>query len=168
MVSRGRPRWARWPWQDRPDIARQRRNFRIATRFVDLNQFVFLDESWAERNMTRRYGRAAIFRGYVEQCLAPALTPGDIVVMDNLFSHKVGGVREAIEAAGADLWYLPPYSPDMNPIEKVWSKVKAWLRRDAGRSLEDLIDTIGQALRAVSAEECTAYFSSCGYATNDR
>ena len=111
---------------------------------------------------------AAIFRGYVQQCLAPALRPGDIVVMDNLSSHKVDGVREAIEAAGADLWYLPPYSPDMNPIEKVWSKVKAWLRRDAGRSLEDLIDTIGQALRAVSADECMAYFSSCGYDTNDR
>lgn len=111
---------------------------------------------------------ATIFRGYVEQCLAPALRPGDIVVMDNLAAHKVAGVREAIEAAGADLWYLPPYSPDLNPIEKLWSKVKAWLRRVAARSVEGLIDAIGQALRAVRLDECLAYFRSCGYATCDR
>jgi len=197
--------------QDRPDVARQRRNFRIAARFATPEQLVFLDESGAKTNMTRRYGRAAVgqrcddavphghwktttmisairseriireasivfdgptnaptFRGYVEQCLAPALKPGDIVVMDNLPSHKVAGVREAIEAAGADLWYLPPYSPDMNPIEKLWSKVKAWLRRAAGRTLDELIEIIGQALRAVSAHECQGYFRSCGYAIDGR
>jgi transposase len=68
---------------------------------------------------------ATIFRGYVERCPAPALKPGEIVVMGNLSSHKVRGVREAIESVGSDLWYLPPYSPDMNPIGKLWSKVKA-------------------------------------------
>jgi len=110
---------------------------------------------------------AHVFRGYVEQCLAPALTPGDIVVMDNLASHKVAGVLEAIEGAGASLWYLPPYSPDLNPIEKLWSKVKAWLRRVAARTLDGLIYTVGEALSAVDEDECLNYFISCGYATHE-
>jgi transposase len=108
---------------------------------------------------------AGVFRGYVEQCLAPALTPGDIVVMDNLASHKVVGVCEAIESVGASLWYLPPYSPDLNPIEKLWSKVKAWLRRVAARTVEELIHAVGEVLSAVKADECTNYFKSCGYDT---
>ena len=107
------------------------------------------------------------FRSYVEQCLAPALTPGDIVVMDNLASHKVAGIREAIDEVGASVWYLPPYSPDLNPIEKLWSKVKTWLRRNAARTVEGLIREVGDALRTVSAKECRAYFRSCGYATLD-
>jgi transposase len=111
---------------------------------------------------------AIVFRGYVEQCLAPALTSGDIVVMDNLASHKVAGVEEAIEAAGASVWYLPPYSPDLNPIEKLWSKVKAWLRRAGARTLDGLIHAVGDALNAVCPDECLNYFNSCGYATNDR
>ncbi|MGH9786332.1 MAG: IS630 family transposase [Terriglobia bacterium] len=110
---------------------------------------------------------ATIFRAYVEQCLAPALQDGDIVVMDNLTSHKVIGVRESIEAVGATVWYLPPYSPDLNPIEKLWAKVKAWLRRVAARSVERLIQAVGEALRTVDSEECKAYLRSCGYATNE-
>jgi transposase len=108
---------------------------------------------------------AVVFLGYVEQCLAPALKPGDIVVMDNLSSHKVAGVEEAIERVGASVWYLPPYSPDLNPIEKLWSKVKTWLRRVAQRTVEGLIQAVGDALRAVAPDECQAYFRSCGYAT---
>lgn len=111
---------------------------------------------------------ANVFRGYVEQCLAPALTPGDIVVMDNLASHKVKGVQEAIESVYASVWYLPPYSPDLNPIEKLWSKVKAWLRRVAARTVGGLVQAVGDALGAVDASECRAYFSSCGYDTLDR
>ena len=107
---------------------------------------------------------AIVFRSYVEQCLAPALTPGDIVVMDNLASHKVTGIREAIDEVGASVWYLPPYSPDLNPIEKLWSKVKTWLRRIAARTVQGLIHAVGDALRAVDANECRAYFRSCGYA----
>ena len=103
------------------------------------------------------------FLGYVEQFLTPSLRPGDIVVMDNLASHKVKGVREAIEAAGCDLWYLPPYSPDFNPIEKLWSKVKAWLRRVSATTFDALCDAIADALRAVTADECANYFASCGY-----
>lgn len=189
-------------------MQRHRANFLIARRFVSPESFVFLDESGAQTNMTRLYGRApvgqrcffaapqghwrtttllsairttgvikdasivfdgptnaVIFRSYVEECLAPALQKGDIVVMDNLASHKVTGVQEAIDQVGASVWYLPAYSPDLNPIEKLWAKVKAWLRRIAARSIGALIEGIGDALRAVDTSECRAYLRSCGYAT---
>jgi transposase len=103
------------------------------------------------------------FLGYVQQCLVPSLRPGQIVVMDNLASHKIAGVREAIEGAGCDLWYLPAYSPDLNPIEKLWSKVKSWLRRMAAKTFDTVVDAIGLALSAVASEECRNYFASCGY-----
>lgn len=106
---------------------------------------------------------AATFAGYVTRCLAPALRPGDIVVMDNLASHKVKGVVEAIESAGASVWFLPPYSPDLNPIEKLWSKVKAWLRRAMARDFNAVRADFAAALRAVTATECVNYFRSCGY-----
>jgi len=107
-------------------------------------------------------GRA--FRAYVEQMLAPNLGPGDVVVMDNLGSHKVQGVREAIEAKGAQLLYLPPYSPDLNPIELAFSKLKRLLRSAAARTVGILWDTIGSLLGRFSPTECTAYFRHCGYA----
>ncbi|MBI1827724.1 MAG: transposase, partial [Planctomycetes bacterium] len=97
--------------------------------------------------------------------LAPALHKGDIVVMDNLSSHKVVGVQEAIKDVGASLWYLPPYSPDLNPIEKLRAKVKAWLRRIAARAIEGLIQGVADALLAVDADECRAYFRSRGCPT---
>ncbi len=106
---------------------------------------------------------AATFLAYTQQFLAPSLRPGDVVVMDNLSSHKGAGIREAIEAAGADLWYLPPYSPDLNPIEKLWSKVKAWLRRVSAKTFDALNDAIADALRAVHPTECPNYFQACGY-----
>lgn len=111
---------------------------------------------------------ATSFCHYIEQMLAPALKPGQIVVMDNLAAHKVNGVREAIEAVGCEAWYLPPYSPDFNPIEKMWSKVKALVRRAEARSIEALYDAIGHALRRVGLDECRNYFRSCGYAMDDR
>jgi len=104
-----------------------------------------------------------LFLNYIEQSLAPSLKPGDIVVMDNLSSHKVNGVRQAIEAVGADLWYLPAYSPDLNPIEKLWSKVKSWLRRATARTFDAVCQALGEALRSVTPEECSNYFTSCGY-----
>ena len=106
---------------------------------------------------------ALVFRGFVEHFLVPAIKPGDIVVMDNLSSHKVKGIREAIEAVGAVLWYLPPYSPDLNPIEPMWSKVKAILRSLARRTTKSLYRAIGYALRRVDATECLNYFHNCGY-----
>lgn len=105
-----------------------------------------------------------IFRAYVERCLAPALSPGDIVVMDNLSAHKVDGVRQAIEATGATLLYLPPYSPDLNPIEQVFSKLKALLRKAAERSVPALWDRIGELLSAFSSAECANYLRNSGYA----
>jgi transposase len=106
-----------------------------------------------------------IFRTYLERCLIPTLTPGDIVIMDNLSSHKVAGVREAIEAAGARLVYLPPYSPDLNPIEQLFAKLKALLRKAAERSIEALWATIGHLLDAFSPAECANYLRHAGYAS---
>lgn len=105
-----------------------------------------------------------VFRGFIEHFLAPVLKRRDIVVMDNLPSHKVSGVREAIEAAGADLWYLPPYSPDLNPIEKAWSKVKSILRSITPKTTRQLYRAVGHALRRITRRECQNYFLSCGYA----
>ena len=105
-----------------------------------------------------------LFRAYVAQHLAPALRPGDVVVMDNLGAHKVAGVREAIEAAGGRLLYLPPYSPDLNPIENAFSKLKRLLRRAAERTVEGLWATIGRLLDEFRPTECRNYFRHCGYA----
>lgn len=104
------------------------------------------------------------FRAYVEQFLAPALRPGDTVIIDNLGSHKVTGVRAAIEACGARLLYLPPYSPDLNPIEQFFAKLKAQLRKAARRTVEGLWNAIGNALHAFSPNECANYITNSGYA----
>ena len=104
-----------------------------------------------------------VFRAYVEQMLAPALQPGDVVVLDNLAAHKVAGVREAIQAVGASLLYLPPYSPDLNPIEQLFSKLKALLRKAAARTKESLWSTIGELLEAFPEHECRNYLKNCGY-----
>ena len=101
---------------------------------------------------------ADIFLAYVEQVLAPTLKPGDVVVMDNLSSHKVAGVREWIENAGAELLYLPPYSPDMNPIEKAWAKLKQCLRSAKARTKEALEQAIADALKLISPENAKAWF----------
>ena len=106
-------------------------------------------------------GRA--FRAYAEQFLAPALSPGDVVVMDNLAAHKVAGVREAIAAAGASILYLPPYSPDLNPIEQAFAKLKALLRKVAARTREALWTAISQSLDAFSPQECRNYLANSGY-----
>ena len=190
--------------QDRPDVAEKRQQWRALQEQIDPNQVVFIDETWAKTNMTRRYGRAPIgtrliekvpcgrwqtttflgalraegfiapltvdgaingplFRAWVEQHLAPALRPGDIVVMDNLSSHKVVGVREAIEGVGAELRYLPPYSPDLNPIELAFSKLKKLLRDGAERTVDKLWKLCGRVLDLFTEDECRNYFKHCGY-----
>lgn len=103
------------------------------------------------------------FVAWVEQFLVPELRRGDIVVMDNLGSHKVAGVQAAIEAAGATLRYLPPYSPDLNPIEQVFAKLKHLLRRAQARTKDSLWDTIGGLLDAFSPDECARYIRHAGY-----
>jgi transposase len=104
-----------------------------------------------------------MFLAYVRQFLCPTLQPGDIVVADNLSSHKVAGVEQAIRATGASLLYLPPYSPDFNPIEKFFSKLKALLRKAAKRSIDALWKEIGELLDALTPDECSNFFASCGY-----
>ncbi len=171
---------------------------------MDPSRFVFLDETGASTNMTRRYGRCArgerlvgavphghwktttfvaglrqsgiiapfvldgpmtgdMFRAYVERVLAPSLEPGDVVVMDNLAAHKVAGISNAIAAVGASVLYLPPYSPDLNPIEPMWSKVKAAVRAVAARTFDAVVDAVRDALRSVTPEDCEGYFEHCGY-----
>lgn len=103
------------------------------------------------------------FRAYVGQVLAPTLKPGDIVVMDNLPAHRAPGVRDLIERAGAVLRYLPPYSPDFNPIEMAFSKLKALLKKAAARTLDALWDAIAEALPRLTSQDCANFFSAAGY-----
>jgi transposase len=103
------------------------------------------------------------FRAYLEQALVQVLRPGDIVVMDNLSSHKVAGVREAIEAAGATVRYLPSYSPDLNPIEMIFAKLKALLRKIAARTKDALSEAVGKVVDMVSSDDAAHCFRHAGY-----
>jgi transposase len=173
---------------------------------LDPERLVFIDETWAKTNMTRRHGRAPrgqrlrakvphgrwrtltflaalrhdridapcvvdgpingrIFLAYVEQFLVPTLKPGDIVIMDNLGSHKGLAVRRAIRAAGAKLLFLPPYSPDLNPIEQVFAKLKTLLRKAGERTVEATWKRIGELLGRFNPQECANYLSNAGYAS---
>jgi len=106
---------------------------------------------------------SAVFEAYVEQVLVPTLRPGQAVVLDNLSSHKGGRVRELVEGRGCELLFLPPYSPDLNPIEEAFSKVKGLLRRAGARTREALIEAMGQALDAVTNRDARGFFEHCGY-----
>jgi putative transposase len=107
---------------------------------------------------------AEAFKTYVEKVLTPTLKPGDLVIMDNLGSHKGKAVRQAIRAAGAKLIFLPKYSPDLNPIEQVFAKLKHLLRNAAARTIETLTAAVGELLGAFTAKECANYFANSGYA----
>ena len=104
-----------------------------------------------------------MFKAYVEYVLAPTLKPGDILVMDNLSTHKNKIARKMILDTGAVIWDLPPYSPDFNPIEKMWSKIKACLRKRKARTSDELLDAIGDALATVTHKDIQGWFASCGY-----
>ena len=104
------------------------------------------------------------FLAYVQQMLVPALHSGDVVVMDNLSAHKVKGVEAAIREAGASVLYLPPYSPDLNPIENVFAKLKAHLRKVKARTEQALFEEIGKLIRSLTLDECRNFLTSCGYA----
>jgi transposase len=106
-----------------------------------------------------------VFEAYVERVLAPALRPGQVVVMDNLGAHRPTRIRELIEVRGCELLYLPSYSPDLNPIEEALSKIKHLLRKIAARTKEALIEAMGRALTAVSAQDVRGFFVHCGYRT---
>ena len=105
----------------------------------------------------------AWFLAYVQQVLAPTLRPGDVVIMDNLAAHKSTPVKDAIEAVGAPLLFLPPYSPDLNPIENAFSKLKALLRKTAARSIDQRRDAIARIIQTYSPRECANYFTAAGH-----
>jgi transposase len=173
---------------------------------VSAERLVFLDESGANTQMTRRYGRSPVgqrlicpvpqghyqtttliaavrlqgpqapwlfegpmdgelFLAWVKQGLVPVLRRDDVVILDNLSTHKVAGVQEAIEAAGARREYLPPYSPDFNPIENLWSKVKQGVKSRAPRNARQLFKAAGAAFDSVTPEDCQGFFLHAGYAT---
>jgi len=104
-----------------------------------------------------------VFEAYLEEALCPSLSPGQVVVMDNLSAHKGQKVRELIEERGCELLYLPPYSPDYNPIEQAFSKMKALMRKSGARTREALIGAMGDALSAITARDASGYFGHCGY-----
>jgi transposase len=106
------------------------------------------------------------FNVYVVQVLAPTLLPGDVVVLDNLSSHKAAGIQAAIEARGAKLLFLPPYSPDFNPIELCWSKIKTVLRTAKARTADALLEAFANALASISTHDALAWFAHCGYAVS--
>lgn len=106
----------------------------------------------------------AVFKVYVEEVLGPTLKAGDVVVMDNLRVHKVAGIKQLIEERGAKLIYLPPYSPDLNPIEKCWSKIKTYLRKAKARTREELEQALREVLLTITEEDARGWFKSCGYA----
>jgi len=192
--------------QDRPDVARRRVRWRKYQGRLDPKRLVFIDETWAKTNMTRRHGRCArgarlvakvphrrwrtltflaalrcdrieapcvidgpingvSFLAYVEQSLLPTLSTGDIVIMDNLGSHKRQAVRQLIRTAGAKLFFLPPYSPDLNPIEQVFAKLKTLLRKADERTIEATWRRIGALLDHFSPQECANYLVNAGYAS---
>lgn len=105
-----------------------------------------------------------VFLAFLDEVLCPQLKPGDVVVMDNLSAHKVEGVRDRITTAGAELLYLPPYSPDFNPIEKCWAQIKQHLRRIKARTMNALDDALNDALATLTSHQMEAYFRHCGYA----
>lgn len=107
------------------------------------------------------------FRAYIAQQLVPLLAPGDIIVMDNLGSRKSAAIRRMIKAAGARLWYLPPYSPDLNPIEQAFAKVKHWMRLAQKRTIEDTWRQIGDLIASFHPHECSNYFVNAGYASTN-
>ena len=109
-----------------------------------------------------------VFEAYVERFLAPTLSAGQIVLLDNLGAHKTERVREPVEARGCRVWLLPPYSPDLNPIEEAFSKVKALLKKAAARTKEALVEAIAEALAAVTPEDARGWFAHSGYGLRDR
>jgi len=192
--------------QSRPDVAEQRKQWPQRLAGVCADRLVFVDESGANTQMTRRYGRSPVgqrlvcpvphghyqtttliaavrlqgpqapwlfggamdgqlFLAWVKQGLALCLQRDDVVVMDNLATHKVAGVREAIEVMGARLEYLPPYSPDYNPIEPMWSKVKQELKSREPRNARQLHKAASTAFAAITPADCQGFFLHAGYAT---
>jgi transposase len=138
-------------------------HWRTTTFIAGLRQSGVIAPMVLDGPMTGAAMTGAACRAYIEQALAPALEPGDVVVMDNLAAHKVAGVSEAIAAVGGSILYLPPYSPDRNPIEQFFAKLKALLRKAAARTKQTLSATAGQLLDRVPPSERRNYLANSGY-----
>ena len=192
--------------QDRPDVARKRRDWHESQESINAERLIFLDETGIKTDFTRLRGwadssqrlveaipggdwetstlvhavaldgtRAAMildgplngscFAGFCEQLLAPTLHPGDLVILDNLSSHKSSAAIAAVERVGAEMIYLPPYSPDLNPIENIFSKLKQWVRSLRPRSWKEIIEAVHEALLEVTFDDLYNAFTHCGYAT---
>jgi transposase len=151
-------RYGRSPRGERLDCAIPHGHWKTTTFLAGLTGSGFIAPYVLDGAMT-----GELFRAWTEQMLAPELRPGDLVIMDNLPAHKIQGVRKAIEARGAELLYLPPYSPDLNPIENAFAKLKALLRKAAERTVEGLWNAIGRLLDCFPPAECANYIASCGY-----
>ena len=175
--------------QDRPDVLNAREAWFDGQLDLDPETLIFVDETGASTKMARRHGHwmtttfigglrlsgmtaplvidgpmtGAWFAAWVARALAPTLKPGDVVILDNLPAHKSVAARDAIEARGARLLFLPPYSPDFNPIENAFAKLKALLRNAAARTVHDLSRAIGTAIDAFTPTECANYFAAAGY-----
>lgn len=190
--------------QDRPDVARRRRQWKQRQHTIDPKRLIFVDETWAKTNMTRTHGRCPRgqrlvakvpqghrktptflaglrcdgivapcvlrqpvngrgFLAWVTRFLVPTPRPGDVVIMDNLKSHKGQAIRAAIRAAGALLLFLPAYSPDLNPIEQVFAKIKTLLRKADARSIEAIDAALGALLDEFDPGEFANYFREAGY-----
>jgi transposase len=184
--------------QNTPTVQAQRATFHKKVARLDPHRLIFIDETGATTAMTRTYGRAACgervygsvsgmrlsgvvaplafagatdttaFQSYVEQALVPQLQAGDIVIWDNLKPHHNAEVIRAIQRAGAEVYPLPPWSPDLTPIEKMFSKVKEYLRSAATRTTEALVEAMGTALRAVCPQDIQGWFRSCGLCATQR
>src|SRR6267378_1075908 len=164
--------------RDRPDVARRRAQWAKYQDRVEPERLVFIDETWTRTDMAPlRHDRidapwfiegpidGESFRTYVAKVLLPTLRPGDIVVLDNLGSHRGRAVRQLIRSVGAKLFFLPKYSPDLNPIEQVFAKLKHLIRKAAARTVDAVCAAIGEALQAFTPEECANYLKNSGYRT---
>ena len=159
-TSMARPR-SRAPWGERLVSAVPHGHWKTTTFVAGLHQTGMIAPLVLDGPMN-----GAVFRAYVERMLAATLRPGDVLIMDNLSAHKVFGIRQAIKAQGAELVYLPPYPPDLNPIEQLFAKLKALLRKAAARSVSTRWAAIRVLLQRSEPDECANYFRHAGYGSN--
>jgi len=151
--------YARAPKGQRAHASAPRNRGKNTTLIASMTLEGAMGEAMAAEGSTKAF----VFEAYVEHFLAPTLKEGQIVVMDNLGAHKTERVRELIEERGCELWFLPAYSPDLNPIEEAFSKVKAHLRKAAARTREALLEAMGEALSAITPRDAAGWFAHCGY-----
>jgi transposase len=156
--------YARAPKGERAYGSVPRNRGKNTTLIASMTLFRGMGEAMAFEGSTKAF----VFEAYIKHFLAPTLKEGQIVVMDNLGAHKTEKVRELIEQRGCELWFLPAYSPDLNPIEEAFSKIKAHLKKAAARTREALVEAMGEALASVTTQDARGWFTHCGYEIRDQ